>query len=628
MGNDTWGHLGDGDKQTISKSIRKLTGTEVNERFEQKDDRVVFRVIRKTDRAMAKTLDIDISEDELEPHEPIDKEVIKIPLKQITPNDLGEYEIAEITLISPEDFDYEPEITDDDKKSAKSIDESLSDLEKYYRQDKVVIGEEAAIKYEADAAGLPSVVDHRANQSPIKDQGGRGTCVSHASAGVIEAFDHIPDNLSEQCIHYKFNEFLSRPHNQDSGLKTTDAAPFLTRNDGRICLEADWPYIPDQTTINNMVANGTYGPEQVCLNNQTYGIEAYKIITDRGLTGESIKNTRYLESLLYKGHDIVIGTWVSWDDKDNNGILDPMLDPSGNPIGRGGHAMVVVGYNRQSQYFIVKNSWTRGWGHDGYAYFHYNLIRSCFKYGFVVHNVVPPAPTLLPRKLAQAPFDTNKISRSLLRAAILFIKTSRGRYAVCEAYAGYNLYLRNLRVYNADGSLHLERDSLVIRGTYLCDIDSAQETSLDADFWWEAVRPGVNYLVPRNNAAVCIAFNLGQLNTQQISSTRWNSAPIAYRDLNYAIVIGRTTANRLFKMLVHTKSNNRLQISYLELYDSGGRRYRYATNLYIPSSWTYNLDTLRTGGGRYADVWWHVISDEVGFLERYSIAETHLLWHL
>jgi hypothetical protein len=446
--------------------------------------------------------------------------------------------------------------------------------------------------------------------------------------GLLEAFTQISDDLSEQYAHYKFNEFLNRPHNLDSGLKTTNAAPFLARSGGRICLEAEWPYIPNQATIDTMVANSTYGPPQTALDNQTYGIGAYKIITDNGLTGESIKNTRYLEALVYQGYNIVIGTWVSWDDKDNDGILDPVLDPSGNPIGRGGHAMVVVGYNRSDQYFIVKNSWNPGWGHNGYAYLHYNLVRSCFKYGFVVDSVVPPAPTLLPRRLAKAPYGTQKISRSRLRAAVLFLKTSRGRYAVCEAYAGYNLLLRNLRVYNADGTLHLERDSLVIRGTYLCDIDSARETSFDADFWWEAVSPGINYLVPRNNAAVYVAFDLAALSANQISATSLGSAPIASRNLDYAVVVGRTTANRRFKMLVHAKSGNRLQISYLELYDASGRRYRYANNLYVPSSWTYNLDTLRTGGGRYADIWWHVISDNVGFLERYSNARTQLVWNL
>ncbi len=290
--------------------------------------------------------------------------------------------------------------------------------------------------------------------------------------------------------------------------------------------------------------------------------------------------------------------------------------------------MLMVGYDRPSQYFIVKNSWNPGWGHDGYAYLHYNYIQSCFKYGFVIDTVVPPALTTLPRKLTQAPYTTEKVSRSQLRAAILFIKTSRERYAVCEAYAGDNLLLRNLKVYNADGSMHLEKDSLVIRGTYLCDIDSGQETNQDADFWWEAERPGINYLVPRNKAKVCVVFDLGKLSSSQINTIALSSAPIATEDLNYAVVIGRTSSSRLFKMLVHAKPDNRLQISYLELFKPDGSRYRYATNQYVPSSWTYNLDTLRTAGGRHADIWWHVISSGVGFLEHYSTARTQLLWSL
>jgi hypothetical protein len=332
--------------------------------------------------------------------------------------------------------------------------------------------------------------------------------------------------------------------------------------------------------------------------------------------------------LLHKGYNIVIGTWVSWDDKDNNGILDPVLDSKGNPIGMGGHAMLVVGYNRPSQYFIVKNSWGRGWGHDGYAYFHYNLIRSCFKYGFVVDKVVPEAATQLSRKLSQAPYETERIPRENLRAAILFMKTSRGRYAVCEAYAGDNLLLRNLRVYNPNGSLHLERDSLLIRGTYLFDIDSARETSVDADFWWQGVRPGKNYLVPRNKAAACVAFDLAALSAQEIESVTPGSAGIEDDDLNYAVIVGRTTSQRCFKMLVHAKPGNQLQISYLELFQTNGNRYFHVTDLHMQPPCTYNLDTLRAGSGRYDDIRWHVICDGTGSLESCSNASMELLWRL
>jgi C1A family cysteine protease len=623
---DTWGNLDQTAVEALKTSKQRFSDAELAERFSVVDDRVVFRIIRKTDRSLAGRLDIDVEPFGEEP--PEGAESLGGGDEEIEPFE-DEYEVAEITLISPEDFDYTPELTDADRAAAKPIDASVEALESYFSEDKAFLEDAAATETEAAAAQLPAVIDHRSQQSPVKSQGGRGTCVAHAAMGLIEAYQHIPDNLSEQYAHYKFNEFLGRPHNTDSGLRTTDSAPFLARNDGRVCLEAYWPYIPNQSTINQMVAAGTYGPPQNAINNQRYGINAYKIIGDSGLSGQSIKNTRYLEALLYQGYNIVIGVWVSWDDKDNNGVLDPVLDPQGKPIGQGGHAMVIVGYNRTEQYFIIKNSWRSTWGHSGYGYFSYDFVRSCAKYGYVVDSVVPAAPPEpLPRRLAQAPFHTNKLSRASLRAAIVFFRTSRGRFAVAEAYAGDNLYLRNLRVYNPNGSVHLQKDTLVVRGTYLCDLDTGRETSNDADFWWEAVRPGVNYLVPRNNARVWIAYNLAALTKTTIDRISLTSAAVPSSQLDYAVIVGRTTANRCFKILAHAKSGNRLQLSYLEVFDSLGRRYKYATNVIVPSSWTYNLDTLQLSGGQQADIWWHVISDNVGFLEKYSSARTRLIWSL
>jgi C1A family cysteine protease len=79
---------------------------------------------------------------------------------------------------------------------------------------------------------------------------------------------------------------------------------------------------------------------------------------------------------------------VFWDDKDNDGVLDPRLQSDFEPGEVGGHAMLVVGYHRLKEYLIVKNSWGSGWGHGGYAYFHYDYARTYFKYGYVISDVV------------------------------------------------------------------------------------------------------------------------------------------------------------------------------------------------------------------------------------------------
>lgn len=597
----------------LKAASRSLAPEIVGQRFAKKaDGRHVFVAMRRTAKSIAGTLDVET----------------ETGAAGTMTGGEPQFEFIEITLISPEDFNYTPKLTDTDKKAARSIDKKLEQHKAYYAQDLGLLAP-AAAQSDAETAELPAVIDLRVNQSSVKDQGGRGTCVSHACMGLLEAYAHINDNLSEQYTHYKFNVFLGRAHNQDAGLKTTDGAPFLARSDGRICLESEWPYIPDQAAINAQVAAGTYGPPAAAVANQTFGIGAYKIIEDKGLVGESIKNTRYLEALLYQGYNVVFGCHASWDDKDNNGILDPLLDSSGNPVGTAGHAMLIVGYNRTDQYFIVKNSWDRTWGHNGYGYFHYNFIRSCAKYGFVVDSVVPAAPpAAVPRKLTTAPYGTAKISRSNLRAAVVFFKTSSGRFAVAEAYAGDNLHLRNLRVYNANGSVHLERASVVVRSSYLCDLDTGTETSSNADFWWEGVSPGVHFLVPRNGASACIAYNLATLTAASIGGMTLSTSAIDSRLLQYAVVAGRTTSGRSFKLLVHAKSGNVLQLSYVEVFDSDGSRYRYGQSIAVPSSWTYDLDSLSLSGGASADIWWHVISNNVGFLERNGRATMRLLWSL
>ncbi len=613
----------------LKQRIVSVSEDEVQKWYTTEKKEVKFKVHAKTHQNLAELLDedLDLSSEsivKLEANEIEDEDLLKRIDEKRDEN--KDYETFEVTLIHPDDFDFDPELDAEDQKSEKSINKDTAKFKSYYAEDTLEASPDLNI-VESESMGLPSTIDHRSDQSPVKNQCTRGTCVAHASCGVLEAFDHIPDDLSEQYLHYKFNEFIGRPHNQDQGLKTTDAAKYLARSDGKISLESEWPYLCNQSQVNSLVSAGTYGPPSDATGNQTYGIKYYKIIQDNGLTGESIKNTRYLESLLYQGYNIVIGTWVAWQDTDNDGILEPRFS-NGNPIYQGGHAMLVVGYNKNQNYFIVKNSWGAGWGHSGYAYLSYDYIRTYFKYGFVVKQPVPYEPQSVPGRLLRAAYSYSKISRTRLRAAIIAFKTSKGRYAVCEAYAGYNLYLKNLVVYNTNGTIHLKRSGLVIRGTYLCDIDSGRETSNDADFWWEAVSPGVNYLVPRNGAKVCILYDMKYLTASRINSYTINDSGIPSSKLNFAVVVGKTTTNRPYKAIMHMESNNRLEISYLEVLNNDGTRYKYKRGIMVPSSYTYNLDTLQTGGGKYADLWWHVISDNVGFVEKYSYAKIELLYYI
>jgi len=53
---------------------------------------------------------------------------------------------------------------------------------------------------------------------------------------------------------------------------------------------------------------------------------------------------------------------------------------------KGGHAMLIVGYNKTvpKPYFIVKNSWGAGNGHEGYLYISYDYMKTYAKYGYYI----------------------------------------------------------------------------------------------------------------------------------------------------------------------------------------------------------------------------------------------------
>lgn len=48
----------------------------------------------------------------------------------------------------------------------------------------------------------------------------------------------------------------------------------------------------------------------------------------------------------------------------------------------GYHAIIIVGYNDSSQYFIVKNSWGAGWGEQGYFRIAYSELTSATQFGY------------------------------------------------------------------------------------------------------------------------------------------------------------------------------------------------------------------------------------------------------
>jgi len=246
----------------------------------------------------------------------------------------------------------------------------------------------------------PTVVDHRPNQTSVKNQSNRGTCVCFASmAGLEVAYGGGSLDLSEQYANYLYMK--AEGHGcKSAGLQTHMSADYLAAHG--VCQEGICQYQNDKYNFPSYCNNGGLPAPAKRVSAEAsspYRIKTYQkiwrndsLISDSGLW---INNPRYLEALLRSGKDIVFGTHVAGWVTPYTGVLDVKLDPDGDPLPSvGGHAMLIVGYNKPGEYFIVKNSWGTSKGQAGYLYLSYDYIRTYAKYGYVINEIHPLALTI------------------------------------------------------------------------------------------------------------------------------------------------------------------------------------------------------------------------------------------
>ncbi len=253
---------------------------------------------------------------------------------------------------------------------------------------------------------IPVVVDHRPNQTSVKNQGSRGTCVCFASlAGLEVSYGGGALDLSENYANYLYMKAQSRGC-KSAGLKTTDSADYLKAHG--VSGETICTYQYSFPTFCNNGATPAPARRTDAESHSPYKIKSFqKIWRNDSLTTDTgiwINNPRYLESLLRAGHDIVFGTHIAGWTSPYTGIIDVQLTGGGNPLPSvGGHAMLVVGYDRNPEYFIVKNSWGTSRGQAGYVYLSYDYIRTYAKYGYVITDVEPILLTMIAPMLHAVP---------------------------------------------------------------------------------------------------------------------------------------------------------------------------------------------------------------------------------
>ncbi|XP_047335371.1 zingipain-2-like [Impatiens glandulifera] len=210
-----------------------------------------------------------------------------------------------------------------------------------------VLSKLASQRYAASSAEiLPESFDWRTKGavSPIRKQGECGSCWAFSTIAAVEGINKIKTG---ELIDLSAQELIDCDRTVNRGCKggfVHQAFEFITRNGG-IDTEEDYPY---------QEADGTCDATKV--NSKVVRIDGYEFVP-------SNNENALMKAVVHQPISVYIEAGV-WEFK--NYVSGIYTGNCGTVLN---HAVVVVGYGSESgiDFWIVKNSWGKNWGEDGYV---------------------------------------------------------------------------------------------------------------------------------------------------------------------------------------------------------------------------------------------------------------------
>jgi|GEM_PF-3281459 len=285
------------------------------------------------------------------------------------------------------------------------------------------------------ANASPTRVDLRADQTPLRDQGNRRSCITFSSTAALEAAykraGYGDIDLSEEFFQYMNKMFWLHQWKDQRDKQAADqetqlgfsaggsGADYLgpLANGFRIPEESVWNYrLRDYTARDHPAIanpyNSSYWAKQKTKSDfnleggflKKQHLTATKYYSATGFAsisaGDKEAMIRTIEEQLAEKREVVIDMDMKYRIS-NSGIRDKRrLERCDTCRSGGAHSMLIVGYSRASQdakdhFFIVKNSWGADHGttrSDGYTYVSYDLLKATATSAAYISGVSKPNP--------------------------------------------------------------------------------------------------------------------------------------------------------------------------------------------------------------------------------------------
>lgn len=211
------------------------------------------------------------------------------------------------------------------------------------------------------------------------NQGQLGSCTANALAFCYQ-FDMLNEVISfgpgktsipSRLFIYYYERASENTINFDNGAKLSDGIKNVLDIKG-VCSETDWPYY-DKTN-----GNETYKIQPN--SNAIENAKNHKIISQTDAFIALHNTVENLKNNLQRGSPIAFGfkVYQSFYNISEGNPTMPIPSPSQGDKLIGGHAVVLVGFKEKEKVFIVRNSWGKGWGDNGYFFMPYDFIEAVY----------------------------------------------------------------------------------------------------------------------------------------------------------------------------------------------------------------------------------------------------------
>lgn len=215
-------------------------------------------------------------------------------------------------------------------------------------------------KYAVTNKVQSDIVDLRSYCTTIENQGNLGSCTGQAIAGAIELLNkrnNKQNDISRLFIYYH-ERLLEGTVNYDAGAYIRDGIKACYTYGAP--LESYWPYD---------IAKFRIKPNNIAVSDALKRkVRLYERVANHNGCLDAIAN----------GYPVTIGFNVYSSFESSTVARTGMMPYPNTRTERllGGHAVLLVGYNKNTQNYIVRNSWGASWGDRGYFYMPFKVIQN------------------------------------------------------------------------------------------------------------------------------------------------------------------------------------------------------------------------------------------------------------